>query len=373
MELQLSLRFLLFLIAYYRTFTTLQKWGYSTFEIHSMALPSMVIMAMAHLHSIVFLCGLGYMTWVCVRKKYSWLRMSDVLLTNLLLVYASEQWIFLFGFLLITYFIRKLKYEQEGNCAWWALIWYGCLPWDVWSIVCVCISVVGLLTKRHHPKPLVLFDLDGTLIDSQPLVFETFRRVFQEKLPNHVLSDEELYSFFGPTLEDTFKKYFKEEEIEDIIECYQEINLQLHESYLKNMPDALKSVQALKEYGCQVGIVSNKRHKPVELGLKISGLRPYMDLVYGKEDLPKPKPDASGLVKACNQLQASYDTCIYVGDNPGDILAAKNMAAYSIGYSKDEKQIENLRKAQPCRQVSSLLEIVDICKEDRMWRDFSIW
>ena len=372
MALKLSLRFLLFLIAYNQTLSTLQKWGYSKSEIHWLALPSMLLMSMAPFHSLWFIVGVGYMTWICAKEKYSWLRMSDVLLTNILLVYASEKWIFLFGFLFITYLVRK-KYEQEGTCAWIALLMYGCMPWTAFSIVWILISGVGLVTKRHHTKPTVLFDLDGTLIDSQPLVFETFRRVFQEKLPEHELTHEELCSFFGPTLEVTFKKYFKESEIESVIERYQEINLELHEAYLKNMPEAIETIQALKAYGCQVGIVSNKRHKPVELGLEISGLKPYMDVVLGTEDLPKPKPDASGLLKACDLLHANYDTCIYVGDNPSDILAAKNMAAYSIGYSNDAKQIENLRKAQPCRQVSSLLDIVDICKEDRMWRDFSIW
>ena len=378
--------------------------------------------------------GLLYLAWYCKQHQFSFLRMCDAIFPNILLAQAIGRWgnfinqeaygqivdsldflpdwiaqrmwidgayrqpTFLYesmldaiGFVCITQIFRKHFYKQKGDCLWMYMIWYGgsrfwiesmrsdALMWgslkmaQIVSIVFIGIGIVGLVTKRHHDKPVVLFDLDGTLIDSKAMIFETFKRVFQEKLPGYELSQEELNSFFGPTLEVTFKKYFKEEEIENIIQYYQVVNLSLHEQYLKIMPEAIETVQALKEYGCKVGIVSNKRHHAVEVGLKYSKLAPYMDLVFGREDLPRPKPQADGLLEACNVLHANYDSCVYVGDNPSDIVAAKNMAAYSIGYSNDAIQIENLKKAKPCRMVKHLGEIVDICKEDRMWRDFSIW
>ncbi len=48
-------------------------------------------------------------------------------------------------------------------------------------------------------------------------------------------------------------------------------------------------------------------------------------LYWEKENLPEPKPSASGLIEACNLLHTSHDDCIYVGDNVADIVAAKNM------------------------------------------------
>ena len=381
--------------------------------------------------------GISYLFWYCKKHDYSFLRMCDVIFPNVLLAQAIGRWgnfmnqeaygrivpeqsmrwfpewfknqmwidgayrqptffyesiLNVAAFLFIVFIFRKKFYKQEGDCASMYLICYGSIrfwiesmrtdalmlgSWkmaQIVSVIFICIGIIGILTKRkNHPKPTVLFDLDGTLIDSKSMIFETFRRVFKDKLPEHILSEEELNSFFGPTLEVTFKKYFKEEEIEDMIQYYQVVNLDLHEKYLKNMPGAIETVQALKKYGCKVGIVSNKRHHAVEVGLKYSHLAPYMDLVFGKEDLPRPKPEADGLLEACNQLNANYDTCIYIGDNPSDIMAAKNMAAYSVGYSNDAGQIENLKKVSPCKMVDHLSEIVDLCKKDRMWRDFSIW
>lgn len=95
--------------------------------------------------------------------------------------------------------------------------------------------------------------------------------------------------------------------------------------------------------------------------------------MLGKEDLPQPKPKADGLMKACRLLHTEFDNVVYIGDNPSDIAAAKNMAAYSIGYTNDPKQKEALIQSMPCAFVEDLLEIETLLKEDRTWNDNSIW
>ena len=90
-------------------------------------------------------------------------------------------------------------------------------------------------------------------------------------------------------------------------------------------------------------------------GLKQAGLDGYFKVVLGKENLPEPKPSASGLIEACNLLHTSHDDCIYVGDNVADIVAAKNMAAYSVGFSVDEKQREALEKAQAGKGITDFI------------------
>lgn len=235
-------------------------------------------------------------------------------------------------------------------------------------------GLLGIYRKIFiQSKPALLFDLDGTLIDSQPMVFETFKQVFKKYKPDYDLAPEELYSFFGPTLEVTFLKYFPEDQIDEIIEEYQKINKELHSTMLERMPHAKELLENLKKKGYKIGIVSNKRTPVVQYGLKLSELEPCCDLVLGKEDLPQPKPKADGLMKACRLLHTEFDNVVYIGDNPSDIAAAKNMAAYSIGYTNDPKQKEALIQSMPCAFVEDLLEIETLLKEDRTWNDNSIW
>lgn len=302
----------------------------------------------------------------------------------------------LIGFLFIYFIFRKKFYKRHGDCGFMYLVWYGIIRFfieglrtdslmfgpirvaQLVSLTMIVIGFVGLSGLFHkilhlYQKPIILFDLDGTLINSQNLVFETFKQVFKEEKPDYDLSNEELYSFFGPTLEVTFSKYFDESEIERIIARYQEINKGLHDKLLEEIPNATETIKMLHEEGYTMAVISNKRHAMVEKGLKTSGLYPYFDLFMGKEDLPKPKPSASGLIEATVLLHTGHDNVIYVGDNAADVMAAKNMAAYSVGFSVDEKQLDSLKNADPCRLIFDLKELLTIVKEERSWSDKSIW
>lgn len=219
---------------------------------------------------------------------------------------------------------------------------------------------------EHSPLPaqdvLVLFDLDGTLIDSQALVFETFRRVFQERLPGYVLSDEELYSFFGPTLETTFSRYFPSEEIQDVIDRYQIINKSLHPSMLKEMPHAKEALEALKALGFTMGVVSNKRREPVLLGMEICHLNPYFDAVFAKENQPACKPSPDGLLHAAKCMGYEGKPVVYVGDNAADMQAAKRAGFLAIGYTLDETQKQSLNKEGADEQIDDLRQLDGILK-----------
>lgn len=89
----------------------------------------------------------------------------------------------------------------------------------------------------------------------QQLVFETLEEFLKNKIPDYELSNEELYSFFGPTLEVTFSKYFPEDQVQSIIDRYQVINKSLHKDLLKEVPHAKEMLEGLKEQNIQCAVV----------------------------------------------------------------------------------------------------------------------
>lgn len=302
----------------------------------------------------------------------------------------------LLGFAFITLIFRKKFYRHRGDCGFMYCVWYGLLRFFVEglrtdslmigslrvsqlvSLALVLVGVLGLSGLLHkwfhwYQKPVLLFDLDGTLQDSRELVFETVRQVFAKMKPEKQLSQDELYAFFGPTLEVSFGKYFAQEQIPEAIELYQKINFDLHDSLLKPIPHAFETISALKEEGYLMAIVSNKRTPAALHGLQIVHLDAYFDIVLGAEKLPEPKPSASGLIEACNLLNTGHDDVIYIGDNATDILCAKNMAAFSVGFTEDPRQKEAMEKEHPCRVIQDLRELLELCKEERAWSDNTIW
>lgn len=307
----------------------------------------------------------------------------------------------LLGWLFITKIFRRYFYRKSGDCVWMYCIWYGATrlvlelqrtdalmigPFrqaQLFSGLLVTVGVLGLLGLWNklfkkaglikEKKPALLFDLDGTLIDSKPLIFETFRQVFAKKLPEHKLTEEELNSFFGPTLEETFIRYFPEDQVEEVIELYQTINAKDHDQFVKEVPGVKETIAELYEQGYPMAIVSNKRHKVVERGLEQAGIRKYFDVVIGKEDMDVPKPSADGLIKALDLLHADNSNVVYVGDNSSDMKAAANMAAYSIGFSPEAKQREALALDKPCLIIENFSDLSQVLRKDQEWNNKSIW
>lgn len=306
----------------------------------------------------------------------------------------------LIGFLLITFVYRKYKKRKRGDLIYAYIAWYGLVRFfvemfrtdalmfmglkiaQIVSLVFITIGVMGIIGvydkvfKNFYPfrkeKPVVLFDVDGTLIDSKELIFNSFRYTFKHYKPEYELSEEELQSFFGPTLYETFSKYFPEDKIEEIVAYYREYNHEHHDEYVKEMPNAKKMLEELKEKGFTVGAVSNKLPHTVNRGLELTGLMPYMDVVIGYDKSIKPKPAPDSILKACEELCYPVDDVVYVGDASTDIMAAKNMGAYSIGYAVSDEDKIRLEKVNPCKVIKDLQELTTILKEERTWEELVI-
>ena len=69
----------------------------------------------------------------------------------------------------------------------------------------------------------IIFDCDGTLLNTYPLIMESFKRTFKNYLPDYLLTEDELNSFFGPSLRLTFLRYFDESMVDDVIKYYRKI------------------------------------------------------------------------------------------------------------------------------------------------------
>ena len=96
---------------------------------------------------------------------------------------------------------------------------------------------------------LVIFDLDGTLLDTDILIYHSFEHVFHQYKPDYELSDEELLSFLGPSLSSSMRRYFPDEMIDEVIACYREYNHSHHEDFVTIYPTVIETLKMLKEKG----------------------------------------------------------------------------------------------------------------------------
>lgn len=168
----------------------------------------------------------------------------------------------------------------------------------------------------------VLFDLDGTLINTTPLILECFRLTFKEMgLP--VPSDSELVAGFGLPLLTAAKAYMPEEMAEEFCTRYRKYNVAHHDEWIQPFEGINESLAALAERGIKMAVVTSKKRPMALRGLGCYGLEKYFSAVVTCTDCAEHKPLPGPSLMALRQLGLSGAECIGVGDSPFDLQSAR--------------------------------------------------
>ncbi len=177
---------------------------------------------------------------------------------------------------------------------------------------------------------VLIFDCDGTVLDTYELIEHIVLDTFHTLLPDYPISLDEAHSFFGPYINDTFKKYEKYgHSVDEYINVYAMYAEKYTEKYIKAYPNIKESFIKLKDLGYKIVIISNKISKEVYRGLHICGLNDLVDDCVGAECVKNAKPDPEGINFILNKYNVK--SSIIFGDTKNDIDAGKNAGIYTCG------------------------------------------
>lgn len=203
----------------------------------------------------------------------------------------------------------------------------------------------------------VIFDLDGTLLNTDLLIRKSFDHVFEKYKPGYQLTHEEHLSFLGPTLKDTFERYFPSSMSDELIEYYRDFNHAHHEDYVTIYPTVKETLQYFKDNDYPLAVVTTKFSEAAYIGLDLFDLRDYFDIVLGMDQVQNVKPDPEGILRVMNEMACKK--AVYIGDNTSDILAGKNAGVYTIGVKWTPKGTQDMEKLQPDLMINQMDEIID--------------
>ena len=204
----------------------------------------------------------------------------------------------------------------------------------------------------------LLFDLDGTLIDTNELIIASFLHTLEHYYPNQY-TREDVFEFIGPSLVETFSK-LDIERAEEMIEYYREHNHLHHDLLVQEYEGVYETIQALKERGYKVGIVTTKMRKAVERGLIKGRLDSFFDVVVTFDDVKKTKPDPEPIELALKLIGSSADETIMVGDNSHDILAGKQAGTKTAGVAWTLKGRDYLEQYGPDYMLENMRDLLSI-------------
>ncbi|WP_042350747.1 pyrophosphatase PpaX [Bacillus massiliigorillae] len=206
----------------------------------------------------------------------------------------------------------------------------------------------------------VLFDLDGTLINTIDLILASFTETLNHFYPNEY-SREDMLKFIGPPLVDSFRTV-DENRVDEMVTYYREYNMKNHDALVKEYDGVLETVEALQEAGFKIGIVTTKLRAAVLKGLKIGKLEPFFDVIVTLDDVQNAKPDPEPINKALEQLHAKPGEAIMVGDSSHDILAGQNAGTLTAGVAWTVQGREHLETFKPDYMLENMKDLLRILK-----------
>jgi pyrophosphatase PpaX len=175
---------------------------------------------------------------------------------------------------------------------------------------------------------VVLFDLDGTLIDSIELIFQSYEHALRAHgLPP--LAREHLLQGLGTPLAAQFGALTSDpREVEALVATYRTYNLARHDEFVRPYPGALEAVQALRARGARLGIVTSKRSDSARRGLALCGFAADLfETVVCLDDVARHKPHPEPVLTALARLSERAEASVYVGDSPHDAAAGRAAGA----------------------------------------------
>jgi len=214
-------------------------------------------------------------------------------------------------------------------------------------------------------KHTVLFDLDGTIIDTNELIIQSFLHTFAGLTPEPLTRDH-IIPNMGRSLVDQMEFFSGRDKVDDLILKYRTYNIEKHDELVTEFPGVRETLGKLHAAGIKMGIVTSKVRITSEMGLKLCGLYDFFDTIVTVEDVAKPKPDPEGIRKALRELGSAADGALMVGDSHYDIEAAQNAGIPVAAVAWSLKGLEYLNRYSPTYIIDDIRELLPIVGVEEM-------
>ncbi|MBU0469497.1 MAG: HAD family hydrolase [Candidatus Omnitrophica bacterium] len=209
---------------------------------------------------------------------------------------------------------------------------------------------------------LVIFDLDGTLVDAFRAVVDSIN--FALKKLGYAPQDEyAIKRSVGWGERALLASFVEEKDVDEIQEIYRESHDQTLTYGVKFLDGALKLIEHLKDRGYSLAIATNRPSWSTKRILEELQAEKYFDIVLSKDDVERPKPDAEILERLLKKFKIEPAQAIYVGDMTVDVETGKNAGVPTVAVTTGSSTREELEALNPFKIVENVWEVAGILDE----------
>lgn len=181
--------------------------------------------------------------------------------------------------------------------------------------------------------PALLFDLDGTLIDSIELILGAMRHAFHG-FGGHAPTDEEWRAGIGIPLHTALREYTSDEaEVDRLFGRYREYQLEHHDRLVRTYDGIAEAIGEFAAAGHPMALVTSKSDWMAEKALVLVGLHALIPVIVGCDSCVNHKPHPEPVERALALLHAAPENALFVGDSPHDVQSGRAAGVYTVGVS----------------------------------------
>jgi len=200
----------------------------------------------------------------------------------------------------------------------------------------------------------VLFDLDGTVVDTIPHILASFRHATAEVL-GAPLPDDVLLHHVGVPLARQMRLLTDDEEVaEQLLASYRRFNHATHDDMARLYPNTRATLRVIAEAGLPMGIVTSKSRAMATRALELFDIGAFFAVVVAADDTEAHKPDPLPVLHAAELLGVDASRCAYVGDSPADVAAALGAGAVAIAATWGVADRDRLLAAGPDLMIDDI-------------------
>lgn len=207
----------------------------------------------------------------------------------------------------------------------------------------------------------VLFDFDGTIMDTNQVVLESWQHTFKI-IEGRERSVEEIVKTFGEPLFITMAKLFPHMSVEESVGIYRSYLYEHYNEMIAPFPGMVDLVKEIKARGFKTGLVTSRVADTTISGLEQFGIMEYMDALVTFEDTDKHKPDPEPIHIALRKLSSKPEEALMLGDTDFDLQCAKNAGVLPVlvGWQMafTEEELKNLE--EPVHIIEKPMDIFEI-------------
>jgi pyrophosphatase PpaX len=202
----------------------------------------------------------------------------------------------------------------------------------------------------------VLFDFDGTIVDSTPAVLGAWQHTYDVLKPGQY-DEAACLSTFGEQLDASLHKFFPETPVDEVVSIYRDWQITRLPDLVKAFPGVFDALSRIHGAGYKLGLVTSRHKETADVLFDLFNVREYFDTIILCEDTERHKPDPEPIDKALWLLGSETEKSLYVGDAVFDLLTSHNAGVdYALVMWTKTYEVVRDENGTPVRAVSGVTD-----------------